>query len=124
MKITVTGPESTGKTILAKALAIQLNAGYVAEYARQHLELNGPEYAYADLITFAERQNQAIATAETERKTIVVDTDVLTIKIWSQVKFGKYEKQLDQMIMAQKADCYLLCFPDLDWEEDLSLIHI
>jgi len=118
LKITITGPESTGKTTLAKALAKQLDAHYVMEYAREHMESSGPEYSYDDLLTFAERQNQLIINASSLNNKLVIDTDVITIKIWSQIKFGKYEKALDQMIIDSKADLYLLCFPDLIWEED------
>ena len=55
-KIVITGPESTGKTTLAEALAQKLNALLIPEYARSYVEgLNRP-YTYSDVEMIAQHQ--------------------------------------------------------------------
>ena len=53
-------------------------------------------------------------------KIIVCDTDLLTIKIWSEYKFGKCDGWILDKINAQKKEhrIYLLCKPDIKWEYD------
>jgi nicotinamide riboside kinase len=53
-------------------------------------------------------------------KIIVCDTDLITIKIWSEYKFGKCDGWILDKINTQKEEqrIYLLCKPDLKWEYD------
>ncbi len=53
-------------------------------------------------------------------KIIFCDTDLLTIKIWSEYKFGICDKQITQNIKSRKLEnyFYLLCRPDIDWVYD------
>lgn len=58
--ITIVGPESSGKTTLARQLAGHFGCPWVPEYAREYLEGLGRPYEVEDLDIMAERQLAAI----------------------------------------------------------------
>lgn len=59
--ITLVGPESSGKTTLARQLAAELGCPWVPEYARQYLEQRGGYYDETDLDMIAEGQMMVIS---------------------------------------------------------------
>lgn len=61
--ITIVGPESSGKTTLARQLASDLGCPWVPEYARDYLEGLGRTYEEHDLERIAEGQAEAILKA-------------------------------------------------------------
>ena len=85
-KIIVTGPESSGKTTLSKSLSKHLNGKLVNEFARNYLLKNNNTYNFENLLEIAQNQYKL---ENQKSKIIVCDTDLLTIKIWSEYKFGK-----------------------------------
>ena len=50
-KIAITGPESTGKTALAKQLAEHYKTVWVPEFSREFLEQTNGKYTEKDLVT-------------------------------------------------------------------------
>ncbi len=46
------------------------------------------------------------------------DTDMITILIWSQEKFGRVHPDIEQLVQTTHYDHWLLCRPDMPWEED------
>jgi len=113
--LVVTGPESTGKTTLAEKIALESNRLLVPEYAREYLYPLKRKYDFFDLRKIAEVQNQNETQALKESKTIVCDTDLITIDIWALEKFDT-SLNIDLPHADQKY--YLLCKPDIAWEED------
>ena len=119
----LTGPESTGKTTLAKALAEHLGAVLVPEMAREYLArefLEGKlDYESSDLLEIARRQMAAEAEArETTDGLIICDTDLLVIQVWWEEKYGALPEELSQAMSAQSGRSYLLLRPDVDWVAD------
>lgn len=55
-KITIIGPESTGKSSLCAALSDHYQTIWCSEYAREYLLKNGKEYTYEDLLVIAKGQ--------------------------------------------------------------------
>jgi len=55
-RISITGPESTGKSALAKELAAHFNTVWVPEYAREYLEKLGRRYEFEDIAIIAKGQ--------------------------------------------------------------------
>ena len=49
-RIAITGPESTGKSELAKGLAEHYHTLWVPEYAREYLNKLGSPYEYEDIL--------------------------------------------------------------------------
>ena len=58
-KISIVGPESSGKSLLANTLSKSLNCSLTEEYARQYLT-NKNSYDYDDLTQIAIKQNEII----------------------------------------------------------------
>lgn len=117
IRIVVTGPESTGKTTLAQALAQHYQAYYVKEYARIYLDnLNRP-YEEQDLLNIAKGQ-LASEEAAKAKKVLICDTSLEVIKIWSEVKYKRCHPWILEKYRQQKVDLYLLCAPDIPWEYD------
>ena len=113
-KIIITGPECTGKTSLSKKLSKSLSLEFSEEYARTYIaNLNRP-YNFDDLLIIAKNQFYL------EEKQTLLDTDLITLKIWSNFKYKKCDKWIIDKINQQKKEkrLYLLCKPDIPWVFD------
>lgn len=115
--IVITGPESSGKTTLAKALAKVLKTGYTEEYSREYLNSNSA-YKQEDLLKIAKGQLQR--EKANHNPIAIHDTDLITIKIWSEYKYNHCNPWIIEQIEQQKCKnrLYLLCKPDITWEAD------
>ena len=113
-KIIVTGPESSGKTFLCKALSKDFKINFSKEYAREYLSSLKRNYTQKDLLKIAKQQLKA------EKNKMLLDTDLITIKIWSNYKYGNCNNWILEQIEKQKKEkrFYLLCQPDIKWEKD------
>lgn len=113
-KIIVTGPESSGKTTLCKELSTHFKIPFTKEYARVFLKNLRRDYKQNDLLAVAKKQ------LDSERNAKLLDTDLITIKIWSKHKYGSCDKWILKQIEKQKSQnrFYLLCKPDIPWEAD------
>jgi NadR type nicotinamide-nucleotide adenylyltransferase len=119
IKIAITGPESTGKSMLAQLLADHYRTVWVPEFARVYLlQLERP-YNYADILKIAKGQKKSEKALEKiARKIMFSDTELLVTKIWCDVKYGKCHQWILDSIEKQAYDLYLLCDIDLPWEPD------
>lgn len=116
--IAVVGPESAGKTTLARALAARLDAPWVAEYARTWLA-GRSGYAAADVARIAQGQIAAEQAALRPGPVrLVLDTDLLVILVWWQEKYGPAPPWLAAALARQPPRRYLLLRPDLPWTPD------
>jgi nicotinamide riboside kinase len=72
------------------------------------------DYNQDDLLKIAKGQ------LASEHNFQLLDTDLITIKIWSEYKYGNCEKWILDTIEKQKTEkrFYLLCKPDIHWEAD------
>jgi nicotinamide riboside kinase len=89
IKVVLFGPESTGKTTLAKQLAHHYNSVWVPEFARQYLqkkwnnERNTCEQS--DLLPIAIGQMKLENNSAKKTDTVLVcDTDLLETKVYSE----------------------------------------
>jgi NadR type nicotinamide-nucleotide adenylyltransferase len=119
-KVAITGPESSGKTTLAMALAAHFRTAWVPEYARLYLDKYGPEYEEGDVLNIAKGQaNWELTYArDTRGDLLICDTDLLVLKIWSEVKFQHCHPWIERHLHTHAYDLYLLCSPDIPWEPD------
>ena len=118
VRICITGPESTGKSTLIKHLSAHFGFPYVDEMARSYLDSLNRAHAFEDLYQIAQLQQKAISEASKKGDILFCDTDLLTIKIWAQDKYKKEIAFVEEHYQSKKADLYLLCYPDLEWQPD------
>lgn len=117
--VAIVGPESCGKTTLATALASHFHASLVPEFSRTFLEKRGPEYSEKDLLGIAQGQIASEELVARELPALLIcDTDLLTIRIWSEEKYGRCHPWIMQHSERRQYDLWLLCKPDLPWEPD------
>lgn len=119
LRISITGPESTGKSELAKQMAIHYQTIFVPEFAREYLENLGKAYVFEDIVKIAKKQ-LALENklAEQAHKILFCDTDILVTKIWSYYKYNKCDPWIEEEAKSHRYDLYLLCDIDLPWVED------
>lgn len=126
-KVVITGPESSGKTTLAEALAAHVNGGLVREMVRTYFAERTRAtsgYEEAELRTIAQLQLQeeeriAELTEACSGRILVCDTDLITIRIWGEEKFGRSDPWILKRTEQRVYDLWLLCRPDMPWEPDL-----
>jgi nicotinamide riboside kinase len=125
--LVTTGPESSGKTTLARDLSLQLGAPLVTEASRDYLTSRyarqpGTAYQPGDLLEIARLQIQREqAVLAQEPPWLVCDTDLLVIVIWSEVKYGGCDPALLDLFntsLQQAPRHYLLCDHNIPWESD------
>jgi len=123
-KVCVTGPECTGKTDLSQYLANYYNTCWVQEYARGYLNKLNHTYQQVDLTKIAHGQlRMEDEWMRDANRVMICDTNLLTIKIWSEFKYGNCDPDIIDQINARQYDLYLLCHIDLPWEEDPQREH-
>ena len=118
MKVVLTGPECSGKTTLATQLAEHFGVSIAPEPARGYLQ---PEQVYqpSDLLQLTAVQRRLEVKEPVRRQ--VFDTDLQTIYIWWQEKFGPAPEVLRRAYAEYSSQCdrrYLLCRPDIPWKYD------
>lgn len=118
-RISLTGPESAGKSSLAAQLAAHYGTIWVPEYARAYLEAHGPTYALPDLEAIARGQLAAEnAAAAQATDWLFCDTDLLVVKIWAENAFGACPAWVLAALTTPRYTLTLLLAPDLPWAPD------
>ncbi|MEO1653446.1 MAG: ATP-binding protein [Bacteroidota bacterium] len=124
LKIAITGPESTGKTSLAKALAHHYQTIHVPEYARDYIEQLNRPYTQEDILKIAQGQQDAEkALLQKAGEILICDTELLVTKIWSAHAFQSVPEWIEDNLHRQTYDLYLLMDIDLPWEPDPQREH-
>jgi NadR type nicotinamide-nucleotide adenylyltransferase len=118
-KIIFTGPESTGKSTLAKKLSQLYNTVWVPEFARTYLEGMNRLYREEDLLKIAQGQHDLESFfLKRTNKYLFCDTSMLVMKIWSEYRFGKCHPWILEQLENEKNASYVLCGTDISWEND------
>jgi NadR type nicotinamide-nucleotide adenylyltransferase len=120
-RVCVFGPESTGKSTLAKKLAKHFKTVAANEYARDLLNFyNGAcDYEHIDLIAKGHYASEE-ALAKQANRVLFSDTDSVTTVIWSNVLFKKCPEWIKKMSYKRKYDLYLLLDIDTPWIKDVQ----
>jgi NadR type nicotinamide-nucleotide adenylyltransferase len=118
-RILFTGPESTGKTAIAKAMAAALHGNWVPEYARDYLAKLEGNYQYEDLLLIAKGQMQREESIAAKAKGyLFCDTSMLVMKVWSEYKYGQCDPWILRKLKEHTYDLYILCGTDIPWTYD------
>lgn len=118
-RISITGPESTGKSTLAQQLADRYQTVFVPEVGRYYLDSLARHYNYDDLLVIARKQYRLEQRmSEKAKRILFCDSDFLVLKIWSLDKFGRCDPWILGMVERHRYGLYLLMDIDLPWEPD------
>jgi NadR type nicotinamide-nucleotide adenylyltransferase len=118
-RIAITGPECSGKTSLAEALAVHYGTLWVPEYAREYLAALGRPYRFEDIGAIARGQLQReIRAAHRAKRFLFCDTEPIVAKIWSEVTFQRCDPWILAALANRPYALYLLTDIDLPWEDD------
>jgi HTH-type transcriptional repressor of NAD biosynthesis genes len=116
IRVCLFGPESTGKSTLAKELAAHFHTIAVPEYGRIYCEIFGNECDAEDLLAMVRGQHLLEEVAERKAKRLIVlDTDAVMTAVWSDVLLGNRLPELDG---GKAADFYLLTNIDVPFVQD------
>ncbi len=120
VKLALVGPECTGKTTLAEALAKHWNEPFVDEFSREYLEQLGRNYNQDDLLEIAKGQlEREYVVAENANHFLICDTNTLVVKIWAEVRFGRAQNWIERQFLEKPYQLYILCgSKGIDWEYD------
>lgn len=124
IKIVLFGPESTGKTTLAKQLAKHYKTNWVPEYAREYLQNKWDKEQKTcephDLLPIAVGQMKLEnELSRTANKVLFCDTDLLETKVYSETYYGgSCDTLLEKYALLNSYDLYLLTNIDTPWQAD------
>lgn len=119
-KVAIIGPESSGKSTLARYLANRYQGILVPEYAREYVERKGTtDVTYDELCEIAKHQIEELELiANSQQPTAFFDTELIVTKVWFDYAFGRVPEWLNEAIRRFPMDVYLLTKPDLPWVPD------
>ncbi|EDP98475.1 ATP-binding protein [Kordia algicida OT-1] len=121
IKIVIFGPESTGKTTLAKQLAAHYNATFVPEYSRilaEEKQQKGEKLTSEDVIPIAKGQLRLECQAP-KNTMLICDTDILETLTYARIYYPEFKSEtLKKYVAKNTANLYFLTYIDTPWEAD------
>ncbi|WP_368412822.1 AAA family ATPase [Dongia sp.] len=121
-RIAIIGPESCGKTTLARKLAATYRTVHVPEWARTYLEnvdpAKCPDLADIELIGAGHAAAED-ALARQANRAIFLDTDHICTAVWSRIALGEVPAFVDIEIRKRHYDLRLLLRDDVPFVPDI-----
>jgi nicotinamide riboside kinase len=123
VKIALFGPESTGKTTLAKQLALHYKTVWAPEFARDYLQEKWDKCKHicdiSDMLPIAfgqiQLENEKLAVA---KKYLFCDTNLLVTKVFSELYYNFCDPLLEKAAQEHQYDLFFLTDIDVPWEKD------
>lgn len=123
IKIALFGPESTGKTTLAKQLAEYYKTEWVPEFARDYLQekwdASQQICSVDDMLPIAYGQTK-LENEQTliANKYLFCDTNLMVTKVFSEVYYNYCDPLLNEAASQHEYDLFFLTDIDVPWERD------
>ncbi len=123
VRVCVTGPESTGKTTLARQLAEYAGTEWVPEASRTYAERKERALHASDVTPIA-CEHVALAELGAMRARahgaplLLLDTDLLSTVVYARHYYGVVPSWIARAERARRAELYLLCDVDVPWVPD------
>lgn len=123
IKIALFGPESTGKTTLAKQLAHHFETVWTPEFARDYLQqkwdTNRQICTLEDMLPIAIGQTRLEnENLQKANKYLFCDTNLMVTKVFSEIYYDFCDPVLDQAARKHHYDLFFLTDIDVPWEKD------
>jgi HTH-type transcriptional repressor of NAD biosynthesis genes len=122
-RVRILGPESSGKSTLARALARRFHTVHVPEYAEKLIRLQEGHFGEADLPAFVRGQRadeQALARAA--NRVLICDTDALTTLVWSRLLYDRVDPMIKAAASIASYHLTLVCMPDIPYTPDVHRV--
>jgi NadR type nicotinamide-nucleotide adenylyltransferase len=117
-RICLLGGESSGKSVLAEALAREFDTQHVHEYGRDLWQAKNGKLAFDHLLHIGLRQvAMEEQAAERANRYLFCDTSPLTTLFYSRHLFGRAEPELERLAN-HSYDLVVLCAPDFPFIQD------
>lgn len=117
LKVCFYGPESTGKSTLAKEMADRFHTIFAPEVSREILDSNN--FTLQDIEQVGRAQTERIQSLEkVANRLLICDTDILTTRIYSRHYLGEAPQLLDELEKEIRFDRYYLFNIDVPWISD------
>src|SRR5262245_31245448 len=120
LKIVLTGPESIGKTTLARELARTYGTMWSEEFARSYAETKqsslGPEDVEPIALGQQANEDAAIASA---RDLVILATELVSTYVYGCYYYGVCPPWIERAARERLGDLYLLPELELPFETDL-----
>ncbi len=111
------GPESTGKSTLAKRMAEIYKTDYVPEVAREMITSN--DFSLTDIIYIGHAQTaMVLKKIQSANKILFCDTDLITTQIYAKEYLGEVPEVLMVLEKSIPYDHYFLFDIDVPWIAD------
>lgn len=111
------GPESTGKSTMAKKMATHYQTEFVPEVAREIVSSN--DFTLDDIVRIAKAQNERVKEKmKTANKLLFCDTDLITTQIYCRHYLETVPAILYELEKEIKYDNYFLFDIDVPWIAD------
>jgi nicotinamide riboside kinase len=117
--VVLTGPESSGKTSMARHLGAIFAAPWVAEASRRFAESYPAPLSAHTVEPIAHLAMAMDDEARASAPTLLIhDTDLLSTVVYARHYYGECPAWILAEARRRRGDLYLLCLPDLPWEAD------
>ncbi|WP_323787169.1 ATP-binding protein [Psychroserpens sp.] len=123
IKVVLYGPESTGKSSLAKELAAYFDTVYVKEFSRTYAETKAEQnlkLTKGDVLPIAIGQmNSENEQLKNANRLLICDTDLLETKVYSEFYYNGFCPDIvEKYALENTYDLYFLTYIDSPWEAD------
>ncbi|HXI14172.1 MAG TPA: ATP-binding protein [Thermoanaerobaculia bacterium] len=119
IRITITGPESTGKSTLAADLAQHYDCVLVPEFSRHYASEKLSPLDAGDVNAIAAGQMESEdGAAKGAGKLTILDTDLLSTVVYSHHYYNACPQWIEKEAIRRAADLYLLMAIDVPWIAD------
>ncbi|MBN1143571.1 MAG: ATP-binding protein [Bacteroidales bacterium] len=119
IRVAITGPECTGKTILTDQLSGYYHAKGIPEFARDYVAGLNRHYTYQDVEHIARVQRNQVRDIENQGvRLLFIDTYLVVTKIWFEVVYHQVPQWIEEELHRKQVDLFLLCSTDIPWTPD------
>jgi NadR type nicotinamide-nucleotide adenylyltransferase len=119
LRVVLTGSESTGKTTLARFLAVRYDTVWCPEFARDYVERKDAPLTADDVEPIARGQRAAEDVAlRGAHRLVFLDTDLLSTVLYARHYYGACPAWIEEEARSRRGHLYLLNHPDVPWAPD------
>lgn len=118
-KIALIGPESTGKSSLAKRLSEFFKTSWVPEFARGYISSLDRKYTLED-IEYCAKEQLVIEEREEKKanRFLFCDTELIIARVWCEDVFKTVPGWMEEKIQTHRYDLFLLTDFDIPFRQD------